>query len=52
MSILVFAEHVDGKVKRSSKEAICYAAAMDSDFASAMGNANAQIVLRQFNLMV
>lgn len=28
------------------------AAAMDSDFAAAMGNASAQIVLRQFNLTV
>ena len=31
MSILVFAEHDEGKIKRSSKEAVCYAAAMKGD---------------------
>lgn len=31
MSTLVFVEHVDGKIKRSSKEAICYGSALGND---------------------
>jgi len=31
MSILVFLEHVEGIIKRSSKEALCYASAMGGD---------------------
>lgn len=43
MSILVFLEHVDGKIKKSSKEAICYAAAMDTDItALVLGNIDQQ----------
>jgi electron transfer flavoprotein alpha subunit len=39
MSILVFLEHVEGKIKRSSKEALCYAAAIEGDVtALVLGN--------------
>jgi hypothetical protein len=43
---IAYADSIDDYLAASAT------AAMDSDFASAMGNANAQIVLRQFNLMV
>ena len=29
MSVLVFVEHIEGKVKKSSKEAVCYASALN-----------------------
>ena len=28
MTIVVFVEHIDGKIKKSSREAVCYGAAM------------------------
>lgn len=43
MSILVFLEHVEGKIKRSSKEALCYASAMEGDVtALILGNVDQQ----------
>ena len=43
---LAYADSLDDYLAASA------AAAMDNDFVSAMGNANSQIVLRQFNRMI